>query len=235
MHPLNNVIWTALTSEQANFAEANQFVSRFPADVGPLAGLKEPNAQGFHFLADLLNQGEAAALFLDEPQEVPTGFTVVATAPLLQMVKKEPTACPEEPLSATQFTELGVDDIPDMLALTRLTQPGPFGNANPRAWYLFRHPSIRKFGGYGRRAVARFRISRGQRGLHASPPQGAWLCGRVDASGYGGNEGSHRNPFPACSGGQRPSGRLVRATGIQAPAPAPSCGPPKSVAAHLST
>jgi predicted GNAT family acetyltransferase len=127
MHPLNNVIWTALTSEQANFAEANQFAGRFPADVGPLAGLKEPNAQGFHFLADLLNQGEAAALFLDEPQKAPTGFTVVATAPLLQMVKKEPTACAEEPLSATQFTELGVDDIPDMLALTRLTEPGPFG------------------------------------------------------------------------------------------------------------
>jgi ribosomal protein S18 acetylase RimI-like enzyme len=156
MHPLNNVIWTALTSNQTNFAEANQFAGRFPADVGPLAGLKEPNAQGFHFLADLLNQGEAAALFLDKPQDAPTGFTVVATAPLLQMVKKEPTACPEEPLSATQFTELGVNDIPDMLALTRLTQPGPFGT---RTHELGTYFGIRRSGSLVAMAGERLHVS----------------------------------------------------------------------------
>jgi ribosomal protein S18 acetylase RimI-like enzyme len=156
MHPLDNVIWTALTSEQANFAEANQLAGRFPADVGPLAGLKEPNAQGFNFLADLLNQGEAAALFLDEPHEAPTGFTVVAKAPLLQMVQEEPTPCPEEPPSADQFTELGVDDIPDMLTLTRLTQPGPFGTRTRELGSYF---GIRRSGSLVAMAGERLHVS----------------------------------------------------------------------------
>jgi predicted GNAT family acetyltransferase len=156
MHPLDNVIWTALTSEQANFAEANQFAGRFPADVGPLAGLKEPNTQGFNFLADLLKPGEATALFLDEPHEAPPGFILVAKAQLLQMAQEEPTPCPEEPLSATQFTELSVDDIPDMLALTRLTQPGPFGTRTRELGTYF---GIRRSGSLVAMAGERLHVS----------------------------------------------------------------------------
>jgi predicted GNAT family acetyltransferase len=174
MHPLNNVIWAALTSEQANFAEANPFARRFPTDVSPLAGLKEPNTEGFNFLSDLLNHGEAAALFLDEPQEAPTGLTVVATAPLLQMVQQEPPLSVEASMSAAQFAELGDADIPEMLALTRLTQPGPFARRTRELGTYF---GIRRSGSLVAMAGERLHVS-GYREVSA-------VCTHPDHRGHG--------------------------------------------------
>ncbi|HZR56796.1 MAG TPA: GNAT family N-acetyltransferase [Terriglobales bacterium] len=127
MHPLDNVIWTALSTHQAHFAEANELARRFPVEIGPLAGLKEPTEQAFNALADLLNPEESAALFLDKAQEPPSGLTVIATAPLLQMVQEKPIDSPETPFSPFELIELGVEDIPEMIELTQLTKPGPFG------------------------------------------------------------------------------------------------------------
>jgi predicted GNAT family acetyltransferase len=126
MHPLDNVIWTALTTKQAHFAEANELARRFPTDIGPLAGLKEPTGQAFHALAALLKPDEAAALFLDKAQDPPAGLTVIATAPLLQMVQEIPRDS-RKTSSATELIELTPDDIPEMITLTALTKPGPFG------------------------------------------------------------------------------------------------------------
>ncbi len=127
MHPLDNVIWTALNTRQARFAEANEFARRFPVDIGPLAGLKEPTERGFSSLAALLNPGEPAALFLDQPQDPPANLNVIARATLLQMVQEKPVDFSGASSSAPELIELGADDIPEMLALTELTKPGPFG------------------------------------------------------------------------------------------------------------
>jgi predicted GNAT family acetyltransferase len=125
MHPLDNVTWTALTTTQAHLAEANEFARRFPVDIGPLAGLKEPTEQAFNSLAALLNPGEAAALFLDRAQDPPSYLNVIATAPLLQMVQEEANNFSEG--TSHQLIELKADDIPEMIALTEMTKPGPFG------------------------------------------------------------------------------------------------------------
>jgi predicted GNAT family acetyltransferase len=127
MHPLDNVTWTALTTRQAHFGDSNNFARRFPVDIGPLAGLKEPTDQGFNSLAGLLGPGEAAALFLDQAQDPPSYLNVIATAPLLQMVQDEPSTLSEIPSSAPELIELNADDIPEMISLTELTKPGPFG------------------------------------------------------------------------------------------------------------
>jgi predicted GNAT family acetyltransferase len=127
MHPLDNVTWTALTTRQAHLAEANEFARRFPADIGPLAAVKEPTEQGFNSLAALLKPGEAAALFLHEAQDPPPYLNVIATAPLLQMVQDESNTFSEAPSSAPKLIGLSADDIPEMIALTELTKPGPFG------------------------------------------------------------------------------------------------------------
>jgi predicted GNAT family acetyltransferase len=125
MHPLDNVTWTALITTQAHLAEANEFARRFPVDIGPLAGLKEPTEQAFNSLAALLNPGEAAALFLDRAQDPPSYLNVIATAPLLQMVQEEANNFSEG--TSHQLIELKADDIPEMIALTEMTKPGPFG------------------------------------------------------------------------------------------------------------
>jgi predicted GNAT family acetyltransferase len=67
--------------------------------------------------------GEDAGLFLDSFLTPPAGWTVIETAPLLQMVHEG-----SEPLTSNvEGEELNVADVSQMVALAELTKPGPFG------------------------------------------------------------------------------------------------------------
>ncbi len=123
MHPLDNPIWEALTTRQANFAEGNSLARRFQPDVTSLAGFPEPNEQAFASLAALMADGTASALFLRSPQDPPSGWDIVAAMPLLQMVLNDSRRISP----AAPVDELAESDAPEMLALATLTQPGPFG------------------------------------------------------------------------------------------------------------
>jgi ribosomal protein S18 acetylase RimI-like enzyme len=123
MHPLDPVIWSALTGPQAAIAEVAGTARRFPPSVTALGALAKPDEEGFASLAQLQKPGEATALFLYELINLPPGWKLVHTTPLLQMVHTG-----ENPPSASNgFLELGPKDGPEMLALAQLTQPGPFG------------------------------------------------------------------------------------------------------------
>ena len=68
------------------------------------------------------------AVFLDEPYEAQSGWDFVVGAPLLQMVCENvnlssATASKTDP----EIDELGDADSPEMIELTALTKPGPFG------------------------------------------------------------------------------------------------------------
>jgi predicted GNAT family acetyltransferase len=78
---------------------------------------------GYASLASLQNTGEATALFLETPSKPPAGWKVVRDLPLSQMVYEggEPAK------TFVPFIELGTPDEPEMLALAKLTEPGPFG------------------------------------------------------------------------------------------------------------
>jgi predicted GNAT family acetyltransferase len=125
-HALDNVIWQALTTRQAHFAERSGEAGRFLSDITSLCAFAEPSASGYASLAALVSTGGTAALFLDEKYEPRTGWTVVAEAPLMQMICENPSDA--APSSSDQLIELGPPDSHDMLELTALTKPGPFGN-----------------------------------------------------------------------------------------------------------
>lgn len=141
MHRLDNIIWSALTTRQTEFAESFGEARRFMPEVTSLGGFREASAEGYESLAGLLGHRGTAGLFLDEPYEEREGWTLVAKAPLLQMVYRSGSqaglgpADSRERLSLhgvrgkehTKITELGVADSPEMIALTALTKPGPFG------------------------------------------------------------------------------------------------------------
>src|SRR6266705_579635 len=123
MHPLDHPIWNALTGPQANLAESAGSARRFPPAVTTLGALSEPNEEGFASLARLQKPGELTALFLQEIPQPPSGWKLVRTLPLFQMVYEG-----GEPAKSTvPFIELGTADEPEMLALAKLTEPGPFG------------------------------------------------------------------------------------------------------------
>jgi ribosomal protein S18 acetylase RimI-like enzyme len=128
MHALDNVIWQALITRQARFAEISDRARRFVHEVSPLAGFEEPNDNGYASLSKLVGAGTTAAVFLDIPYSQRSGWEFVVGAPLLQMVA-EPASRSGHPTSSNgyELLELGPADSPEMLALTALTKPGPFG------------------------------------------------------------------------------------------------------------
>lgn len=141
MHPLENVIWTALTTRQAHFAENLGNATRFQREVTLLSGFDEPNPEGYHSLATLTGPNETTAVFLDSPYEQQPGWTWVAGAPLFQMVCENPAASTNG--GTHEIVELSPQDSPEMLELTSLTKPGPFG---PRTHELGTYLGIRQNG-----------------------------------------------------------------------------------------
>lgn len=121
MTVLDNPIWNALTSAHRPMARINGLAARYPGDVSPLTGLGELSPRAFDDLKALVGDDEQMALFTTAPVEVPAGWQVVKARYIDQMVCAEPP-----PVSDQAFVTLGPDDVPDMLALTALTEPGPF-------------------------------------------------------------------------------------------------------------
>jgi len=126
MHPLDNVIWQALTTRQSEFAESFDQARRFQKDVTSLCAFLEPTERGYESLASLTGAGGTAAVFLEKAYQARPGWSLVGGAPLLEMV------CPdgmELPASDphVEFVELTRADVPEMVELAALTRPGPFG------------------------------------------------------------------------------------------------------------
>ncbi|HTT24322.1 MAG TPA: GNAT family N-acetyltransferase [Candidatus Sulfotelmatobacter sp.] len=141
MH-LENVIWRALTTRQAHFAESCDTARRFVREVTSLCAFAEPNNEGYESLASLAGPSGTAAVFLDQPYEPRAGWDYIAGAGLLQMIcENGKHAAPLKPTA--QIVELGDKDSPDMLELTALTKPGPFG---PRTHELGYYVGIRDSG-----------------------------------------------------------------------------------------
>lgn len=135
MHPLDNVIWQALTTRQASFAETAGQARRFPREVTLLAGFETPDDAGYESLASLVGCGGTGAVFLNDPYEPLPGWEYVAGAPLLQMVCENGGASKESACRPSDIFELGDKDPPEMVELATLTKPGPFGTRTHELGY----------------------------------------------------------------------------------------------------
>jgi predicted GNAT family acetyltransferase len=132
MHDLDNVIWRALTTRQAQFAECFHQARRFVREVTSLCAFEEPSVQGYAALGKLAGVGGTAAVFLDSPYEARPGWELVAGAPLLEMVcengdgrQARSDSVPE--IIDREIIRLGAEDAREMVELATLTKPGPFG------------------------------------------------------------------------------------------------------------
>ena len=131
MHVLDNVIWQALTTRDAQFAESFEDARRFVREVGPLGAFREEGPRGYESLVGLVGTSDTVGLFLDEPYESRPGWEFVVGAPLLQMVADNGAASPGDPNIISKrdiptLMELGTWDSAEMIELTALTKPGPF-------------------------------------------------------------------------------------------------------------
>jgi ribosomal protein S18 acetylase RimI-like enzyme len=118
---LDNPVWHALVSEQAHLAQGNALAKRFPRDMSPFAAMADQSAAAYQALEKTLS-GDTAALALDTETILPANWTMVLSGEMYQMVF-EGAPPPEPNISLRKLT---LADIPEMLALTKLTEPGPF-------------------------------------------------------------------------------------------------------------
>jgi GNAT superfamily N-acetyltransferase len=123
--PLANPIWSALTTNQAALAVGTAEARRFPDDIGPLSGMRDENAAGWAALEPLAGTG-FVVLFLREPPRLPAGWTLLRGGPLVQMVADEPEPVATAPPAGVALRVLTAADAPVMVALAKLTEPGPF-------------------------------------------------------------------------------------------------------------
>jgi GNAT superfamily N-acetyltransferase len=122
-HPLDNVIWSALTTRQAGFALGDGSARRFVPEVGPLSAFDWAQGDGFESLSTIVPSGKTVALFLPKPVRPNGNWEIIRELPLLQMIQSVDSANAESP---SQLLKLGNKDNPEMIALAALTKPGPF-------------------------------------------------------------------------------------------------------------
>jgi ribosomal protein S18 acetylase RimI-like enzyme len=118
---LDNPIWNALSTDQSYLSHSNHLAKRFPRDVAPFGAMKAQSPSEYEALAQILS-GDTAALFLDTKPNLPADWSRRLTGDMYQMTYDAPP--PAEPNES--FRKLTQADVPEMLALTKLTEPGPF-------------------------------------------------------------------------------------------------------------
>ena len=125
---LDNPIWNALNTEQREVAEGDALARRFPADIGPLSGLIAPSVAAYEDLRGLVEVGGTCALFLESEPEIGPGWSLERGGVLSQMIWSEEAKVASVRLpQVAELRRLTLSDVPAMVALAKLTEPGPFG------------------------------------------------------------------------------------------------------------
>jgi ribosomal protein S18 acetylase RimI-like enzyme len=148
---LANPIWHSLSTRHAQLAEGNPLAKRYPRDIGPLSAIPEQSPETWEALKGLfspvdrppgeqspgdqsrgdqspgdLSPGDQCGLFLTGPAKLVPGLTLTVQFQLEQMLCESASAAAAA--DGFDIQELGEDDVPEMLELTRLAEPGPFRN-----------------------------------------------------------------------------------------------------------
>ena len=118
MHPLDNAVWTALTTLQSQFANTVGIAKRFPPEMTLLGAIEQQSPQAFVAL-EQLTQEAPVILYSSSPLELPDGWSITRHVELFQMVQeKSPTSAP-----AIEPVELTEDEVPEMSVLYAATRP----------------------------------------------------------------------------------------------------------------
>jgi ribosomal protein S18 acetylase RimI-like enzyme len=121
-HPLDHPIWNALTTRQQALAEGGALVRRYPPAIGPFAAMTDMFPQNFAALGALMSQPDVAVMFTPDPVTPPAEFKILLAETGEQMIGTPAASS----IRDVEIVTLGADDVPAMMELTKLTNPGPF-------------------------------------------------------------------------------------------------------------
>lgn len=139
-----NVAWEALTTEHAALAISAPLVLRYPADVVPIAALRELRAEALAQLHELMLPGEEIYVVWNEcaGSELPkcTGLEVTRDLNALQMIPSHAAEEVELESPASSIEPLTAAHGPEMVALTDVAFPALF---RPRTYLMGSYWGIR--------------------------------------------------------------------------------------------
>lgn len=127
MHVLDRPVWASLTTHHAALSEGGPLAKRFVRDVNQFVSARDNGAEALAALAALVQPGEKVFVLQVPVIVPPPALRVVKEAKGVQMVASRSV------LGATradgeEILRLADSDAPDMLALAKLTEPGPFSS-----------------------------------------------------------------------------------------------------------
>lgn len=122
LHPLDRPIWNALHTRQAPLALGGPLAMKFVPEIAAFADTQDDGDASLAALADLIPEDGAVYLVRADEHPLPTGTYAEKTAIAVQMIAESFVATPHP----EGIAPLGPADVPEMMALTALTEPGPF-------------------------------------------------------------------------------------------------------------
>jgi predicted GNAT family acetyltransferase len=121
-HPLDNPIWSALTTRQAHLAIGDNCAKRFFSDISPFAAAPDGSPASSAALAALMQPGGGFAQMQRAPTPPPEGVDVTVSTAGVQMIASRIAPGGRH----LPLIDLGEADVPEMRVLAELTKPGPF-------------------------------------------------------------------------------------------------------------
>jgi ribosomal protein S18 acetylase RimI-like enzyme len=121
-HILDRPVWNALTTRHAGLAEGGMLARRYNPSMTPFAAARDDSEECLRALGKLAGPDETLLLVQADAIVLPCGFSAVSAASAVQMVATRPP----EKVADERIERLGPADAEDMLALAKLTKPGPF-------------------------------------------------------------------------------------------------------------
>lgn len=122
-HVLDNPGWNALISGNKHLAHGNDQVKYFTPDVSPFIGLSEKSDQQFKMLHDIITHDSPIVFITNIVTEIPKNWEVLNPIKTFQMIYNSPVDPAGVDIELVPLTD---EHIPQMLELTKLTNPGPF-------------------------------------------------------------------------------------------------------------
>jgi len=126
-HPLDNVMWSALTTSQRDFSRGDALARRYQPEFARFAGVPAVSEATLRALAADMAADEVVALSDADDFDPGPLFDVVDRRNLVQMIG----AVGGQARAPQRFRVLGPADVPRMTALVQLTEPGPWFERTP--------------------------------------------------------------------------------------------------------
>jgi ribosomal protein S18 acetylase RimI-like enzyme len=170
-HPLENPIWHALATRHAALNMGSEQVRFFHEDVSPFVAMDKWNDDDMKAMSQQVPGDRTFYVLIPRTVSIPDVFEQVYTTPIYQMVCQD---FKPQQLREQEVLDMGNRDVQEMIALTALTRPGPFG------------PGTMKFGKYiGIRREGRLAAIAGERMKVPGFTEVSAVCTHPDFLGNG--------------------------------------------------